>query len=225
MNFLQLVNQTKLELGVEGAALVTVSSQTGMPGKLVSWVAQADSYIQALHFDWDFLWKQFAVSTQIGISAYSRPSDLGLWDRESFWLDYSLATSTKLRVFEYRKYRDQIRPGVKTNARPTVVTIKPDKNLVLDPPPDAVYSMTADYWQKPVVMADSTDTSLIPEQYHRVIIARAKLFYAEEEEVATLRQDALAEYLEQLDKLEAHQLPEQERRAQGEATLLEVRTE
>lgn len=220
---LQLVNQAKLEIGVEGAALTTVAGHTGMPAKLVNWTIETDYFIQSMNFDWDFLWTQFTENTVAGDPDHSKPADLSIWDRESFWIDYTTDEAIQLNVEEYRAYRDSMRSGVKVNDTPTTIIVLPTKNLKLEPPPDAVYSLTADYWKKPVKMSADSDEPLIPVQYERIIIARVKMYFAEEQEVPGLYQIAQVEYDALLDRLTAHELPEQERRHQAEAPLFEVR--
>ena len=221
--FLQLINTAKLELGIEGADLVSTTSQLGMNAKLVNWVAEADYAIQTLHFDWNFLWTQFTYSTVVGDSVITQPSDLGVWDTEAVWLDYTANTAARLNYVSYKEFVATQGYGVKTNSTPSLFTVRPDLDLKLDPPADAVYSITADYWKAPTKMADAADTSSIPAQYERVVILRTKMYFAEEEEFPQLYSMAQQEYLELLDKLEKHQLPELERQGLTIAPELTVR--
>jgi hypothetical protein len=161
----------------------------------------------------------------IGTAAVAAPADIGTWDTESFYLNYSLATNKKLRVLDYKDWRSKYRQGVKTNSKPDYVAIKPDQSLILESPPDAIYSLTADYWKRPAKMTVNTSTSPIPEEYERVIVARAKMYYAEYEAAPEIMGTAQVEYDDLLDKLEAKYLSNQSGRRMSDPGLMVVRPE
>ena len=52
----------------------------------------------------------------------------------------------------------------------------------------------------------------IPPRFHRIIVARAKMYYAENEDAPEILASSLAEFEDQLDKLEADQLQRQKNR-------------
>jgi len=222
--YLQLVQQLQRDLGVTGAAIPAVTGQSSINEKLVNWIADADEFIQSLYWDWKFLWSEYSIATVAGNPAPTVPSDLGVWDRESFWLDYTLATKKKLEYLDYYEWRDSLGHGVKTNSKPNYITIKPNNSIILERPPDAVYTLTGEYWKTPARMTANADVSAIPAQFHRIIVVQAKLWYAEEEEIPTVYQAAQAELMGDekgnlglMDKLKSHQLPGQDvrRMAQG----------
>ena len=90
--------------------------------------------------------------------------------------------------------------------------VQPDQNVFVDPPPDGAFTITADYWKTPTLMAANATVSPIPEQYHRIIVARAKSMWAEREEAPDILIASSAEYADLLDKLESSQLPGQKAR-------------
>ena len=61
-------------------------------------------------------------------------------------------------------------------------------------------------------MTADADISAIPPRFHKIIIARAKMYYAENEDAPEIMAGALAEFEDLLDKLEADQLPSQKNR-------------
>lgn len=219
-DYLTLVQQLQREVGVSGAPITTVAGQTGLAGRLVAWIADSDQYIQSLHWDWNFLWSEYSISTIVGTPNPTVPADLGVWDKESFYLDYTLATHKRLRNMGYKDWRDSAGRGVKTNRKPNYVVVKPDKSIVLEPPPDAIYTLTSDYFAKPTRMASNTDVSLIPAQFHRIIVVQAKLYFAEEQEIAAVFEAAQKELYGDGSKkdpglismLESHELQDHERR-------------
>jgi len=211
-NFLQLVQTVHRECSVSGEAPGSVANQSGLLAKIVNWTADAAYEIEALHGDWNFMWSQHGDDMIIGNSTYSPPITLGEWDRESFYLNYTTSGYKKLTEVSYRDWRDRMRNGVQTNSKPSYFAILPDKSIALYPVPDAVYTMTADFWARPERMESNLDSSNIPVQYERVIITAAKAKYAEDRGDELMLMNAQQEFLYWLEKLEAGELPGQERR-------------
>ena len=191
--------------------------QEGQLKVIVDFVAEADYQIQSLWHDWDFLWSQYSSTLSTGTRepAVGKPTDFGNWDMRSFYLDYTSDDSTNLAPLSYVDWRADYRQGTATNSTPTYVVIQPDNNAIVDPPPDKAYTITADYWKTPTRMAANTDESAIPTQYHRIIVARAKAFWAEREEAPEILVASSAEYQDLLDKLESQSLPGQRARRFG----------
>jgi hypothetical protein len=200
-----------------------VLNQVGILEKVVNWVADADKETQGLWFDWDFLhvddWSDNTIANTPTVAA---PADIGAWDEESFYLDYTTADHKHLTVLDYKQWRRDLRQGVKTSQKPDSVVILPDLSLRLESPPDAIYSLTADYWKRPARMAANSDTSPIPEEYERIIVARAKIAYAEIQGVGEILASATIEYDLLLDKLEAKCLPNQKGRRRADPQMMVV---
>ena len=225
--FLQFCQTVRRECNVSGSGVpVAVTGQTGILEKIVGWVADADQETQGRWFDWDFLhvstWSHNTIADTPTVAA---PSDLGVWDRESFYLDYSTADNKQLSVLDYKEWRRDHRQGVQTSQSPDSVVILPDNSLRLQSPPDDVYSLSADYWKRPVKMVNNTDTSPIPEEYERIIVARAKIFYGEMQSVGEILASGQIEYDDLLDKLESKYLPDQKARRQSDPGMMVVRPE
>jgi|GEM_PF-1287130 len=225
--FLELCQQTRRGVKLPGTGPSSVTSQTGQIERIVEFVAEADRETQARWFDWDFLLvTTWSTSTAIGTAAAAAPSDLGTWDEGSFYLDYTLSTNQKLPVLNYKNWRSVYRQGVKINAKPSNIVIKPDLSLILEAPPDAVYSLSAEYWKLPVKMTANGDTSPIPEEYERIIVARAKMMYAETHGASATLVASQVDYDDLLDKLESKYLPGLNRtRRMSEAAAIIVRVE
>lgn len=214
MNFLELCQTVRQEVGVSGTGPSTVANQEGQLKVIIDFVAEADYQIQMLWQDWDFLWSQFTSTLSAGTSApaLQKPTNLGMWDIRSFFLNYTSNDYTHLTALPYIDWRSDYRQGVATNATPTYVVIQPDNNIIVEPPPDTSYTISADYWKTPTKLSANTDNSSIPSQFHRVITARAKTMWAEREEAPEILLASSAEYQDVLDKLESHSLPNQRAR-------------
>lgn len=213
--YLALTQQLRQELGVYGTGPSAVAAQTGMYAKLVEWVADADEDICSKYLDWGFLWGQHSANTVADQKDYSVPSDFGMWDEDSFYLDYTASTYKKLEFMDYFAWRKNYRNGTQTSSKSDFVIIRPDKALILHPAPDAVYSLTADYYKTATRMTVDASTSQIPTKFDRLIIARAKMYYAEHENAPEVMQAAISEYTDLMGRLESLYLPGQQSRTKG----------
>ena len=224
--YLQLCQKITRDLGV-GTSISTVSDQIEMSRKFVDWIADADEYVQSLYFDWKFLWSQYSTTTVVGTREYSAPSDLGVWDKDSFYLDYLSDDYIKLSEIPYLIWRQAFLPGSHTNSKPSSFLLAPNHNVYLEPIPDAAYMLTADYWKSPTRMTANVDTSDIPARFERIIIARAKIYYAEHEELPNVFDLATNEFDSLLKQLEAAELPGREEYGRGHAhdSDMVIRTE
>jgi len=224
MTYLELCQTVRQEVGVSGTGPSTVLNQEGQLKVIVDFVAEADYQIQSLWHDWNFLWAQYSSTLSTGTRgpATGKPTDFSNWDMRSFFLDYTTDDSINLSPLSYVDWRSDFRQGVATNSSPTYFVIQPDENVIVEPPPDKAYTITADYWKTPTRLAANADESAIPTQYHRIIVARAKTMWAEREEAPEILLASVAEYQDLLDKLESQSLPGQRNRRFGNLDLNEV---
>ena len=80
------------------------------------------------------------------------------------------------------------------------------------PTPDSATAMSAEYWKTPTLLSSASDVSAIPVRFHRIIICRAKIYYAEQNDAPEIMSASVAEFSDLLDKLESDQLPSQRNR-------------
>jgi len=206
MTYLELCQKMIRDLGLQNT-ISSVSAQTGMNKKVADWVADADEYIQSLWIDWNFLWAQHSENTIAGTRLITAPSDLSAWDNNSIYLDYTSDDWQQLHKLDYLEWRSAYRQGTQTNDTPDRFVQLPNKNINLEPAPDKVYSFTGDYWKAVTRMSANATVSAIPARFHRIILARAKIYYAEHDEFPTVFELASKEYKELLNDLEAAELP------------------
>jgi hypothetical protein len=224
MTFLELCQTVRQEVGISGTGPSTVLSQEGQLKVIVDFVAAADYQIQSLWHDWNFLWAQYSstLSTGTRAPATQQPTDLSNWDMRSFFLDYTSDDAISLTPLSYIDWRADLRQGTATNNSPTYIVVQPDESVIVDPPPDQAYTITADYWKTPTRLTANADVSDIPIQYHRVIVSRAKTMWAEREEAPEILLASSAEYQDLLDKLESQSLPGQRGRRFGNEDLSQI---
>ena len=208
--FLQLVNQLKNELGVEGSDLSTVAGQTGMYAKLIIWIAKANDEVISKHVDWNFRWKEHTENLVLDATGVAAPADLGGWDMESFCLDYGTSSYNQLDFKSYKKWRAEIGNAGAQSGTPSYVAVQPDGALVFDAKLDAAHAFRAEYFYTPNTLSANDDTSIIPSLFHSMLVERAKIWYAEEEGIPNLIRTASTAYEAYLSNLEHQYLPGQD---------------
>ncbi len=203
-SFLVLVQDLHREVGAAGVQPSTVTSQAGEALRLVNWIISADTLIQDLWTDWKFLWAASGnLATAAASNTVTNPSSLNFWDFETFRID-----NDPIEVVEYHEIRREILDT--TQDKPSRVIIMPDNTIKLEPVADAIYQISADYWKQPTVLAANADISAIPATYHKAILGRAMILYANFEGAPEIRTQGEEFYIEQLDRLENHELPNKE---------------
>lgn len=199
--FLELVAAWWVENGLEGEPPTTVLNQTGMKKRACYWVQRADMEVQNKWQNWDFLFASFSATTIASVAEITAPVDLGMWDRESFYL-----AEEKLAFIAYERWRELYGRST-TTGRPWGFTIDKAHNLILIPTPDDAYALTADYYKAAQKMTENSSATPIPARFERAILAKASEYYARSEEIPMLLQEAKQEFYEIMNKMEAVYLP------------------
>ena len=233
--YLVLCQDMARDVGIPGTgpSSVTSTSLSEEENAVVRYVAQADLDIQSRWFDWDFLWNEATITVTTATSTLVSgdtgfPTDLGNWKLDSFVYDKTSEDYIMLEYMRWNEYRDMYKYGTIAEDLPEVYSLKPDNSIDLYPTPSATSSISNEYWATPTALAADDDISAIPPRFHRIITARAKMYYAENEDAPEIMAGALAEFEDLLDKLEADQLPRQKNRRFSAAQDLDnfvVRTE
>jgi hypothetical protein len=191
MNFLQLVNQLRVECGVSGPALATVSGQTvgSENARMVTWIQSAWNDIQTSEEDWLFLRQDFQFNTVTQQQIYT-PVQAGLtvatfgnWKRDSFRcssVGQSYRDEQLMNYMDWTTFRNlYIYSNMRTTySRPVVVTIDPHKNLGFGPIPDIPYVIVGEYYTQPIDLVVDADVPAIPSRFHMMIVYRAMMYYA-----------------------------------------------
>tara|TARA_R100000656_G_scaffold42205_1_gene35023 strand:- start:198 stop:878 length:681 start_codon:yes stop_codon:yes gene_type:complete len=200
-----------------GPSSVTSTSLSEEENAVVRYIANADQDIQSRWFDWDFLWSEASITAISGTSTLTSsntgfPTALGNWKLDSIVWDKSSESYQILEYMEWNPYREMYKYGSIDSDVPEIYSLKPNNDLDLYPTPDSATVISAEYWATPTVLAADADISAIPPRFHKIIIARAKMYYAENEDAPEIMAGAVAEFEDLLDKLEADQLPSQKNR-------------
>ena len=220
--YLVLCQDMARDVGIPGTgpSAVDASTLSEEENAVVRYIAQADQDIQSRWSDWDFLWSTATMTTITSTATLAStntspggfPTDLGNWKLGSVVWD---PTSESYQILEYEpwnEYRENYKYGTVDSDIPEVFSVHPDNTLDFYPTPSSATTVEAEYWATPTVLAADADVSAIPPRFHKIIIARAKMYYAENEDAPEIMAGSLAEFEDLLDKLEADQLPGQKNR-------------
>ena len=219
--FLQLVQDLHEEVGAAGAAPTAVTGQQGEASRLVNWIKRADEYVQLKYVNWKFLRNVFSFATTASVSTLSKPTGLRYWDEKTFTIIYPGETDKNpLAVVEYDKAKSDILDT--TEGVPNRAIIMPNNDLQFEPIPDDAYTIGADYYVRPTLLAANADISAIPEEYHRVILGRAMILYANYESAPEIKDQGEEIYVEQLALMENDQLPNQHHSRFNTGAMIEV---
>ena len=220
--YLVLCQDMARDVGIPGTgpSNVEATDLSEEENAVVRYVAQADQDIQSRWFDWDYLWSTATMTTISGTATLastntttgSFPTDLGNWKLGSVVWDPTSDSYQPLEYEPWNEYRDNYKYGTVDSDIPEVFTYHPDNTLDFYPTPSSSTTVQAEYWATPTVMTSDSDISAIPPRFHKIIIARAKMYYAENEDAPEIMAGALAEFEDLLDKLEADQCPSQKNR-------------
>jgi hypothetical protein len=209
VNYLELCKDTIRDTGIAGGdpdALATVLGQSGRLSDVVRYVLDAALQVDNLWRDWKYLWFEHAVTLAAASNIPPMPTfQVNAWDRDSFFLDKFSTQPTKLKYEAWETFR--ARAGVVQTSRPTIFSVRPDNTLRVNSNADANRPFTAEGWRRPVALAADDDVPLMPANFHRIIVARAQIFYANKHDAPEVLEGAEAEYIDMLDKLQSDQCP------------------
>jgi hypothetical protein len=202
------------DIGIPGTgpSSVTASDLSEEELAVVRYIKNADLDIQRRWFNWDYLWSETTITPSVGVSTLTSPADLGNWKLDSIVFSKATDDYQQLDFMDWEPYRLEYKLGVIDSGTPEVFSIKPDNVIDVWPTPDSTTTISAEYYRVPTELAADSDVSSIPPRFHNMIIARAKIYYGENEDAPEILSGALASFEDLLDKLEADQLPGQKNR-------------
>lgn len=219
--FLELAQDLHTEVGAAGAQPVTVVGNVGETQRLVNWIKRADEFVQLKYVNWKFLRTTYSTPTATGVATLAKPAGTRYWDEKTFTITYPGETDKyPLAVSEYDSAKRDILDT--SQGVPDRVIIMPDNSLMFEPVPDAAYTIGADYYVRPTLLAANADVSAIPEEFHRVILGRAMILYANFENAPEIKDQGQEIYVEQLALMENDQLPNQHQSRFNTGAMIEV---
>lgn len=217
--FLELCTEFHRDLGM-GGSLSAVSGQTGMLSRVVNWIADADYKIKTSRGDWNFMWAEGTRTLALGTATYDPPTLLGKFDVSSFWIDSGTDDAAPVSHVPYREYMHSHKHVNIDADSPDFLTVRPDQKYTIVPTPDSATDgkvLSFDYWKVPTRLANNSDVSAIPLQFHEIIIWRAKMYHAAWRRDNGSYAEAQTEFARMFLELVAHSSPSQENEQMGAA--------
>lgn len=214
MTFLELCQAYRSELGIPGSGPTSVTPPDGELAKIVRDIKNAEVDVKRRWQDWKFLRRTHDTIIQAGSRTpeVALPPDINMWDPTRFRLNYGTTSVIRLTAMDYLDFEERVDSWTAVSGPPEVITWDRNQSLQVDPIPEEQYTLRGTYWLRAVAMTQETEVSIIPEQFHRIIIARAKIHYAEREDAPEITSGAVAEFEDLMEQLEANQLPGQHNR-------------
>lgn len=229
MNYLQLGLRLQLECGVSGV-LSTMAGQVGSLGRIVAWVGTAWNELQTERDDWNWLRSSnllgagASFTTVGGQASYLLGSgagtcgitaaQFGKWDTETF-RNYStsvgFSNEIQMDPIPFDTWRDAYMFGAMRTeqTRPVAIAVGPDNSLCLGPPPNALYTITGDYFTAPTTMSADTDVPTgLPAQFHMLIVYKGMMLYAGYEAASEVFQKGAAGWNQLLAQLQPTNSPQ-----------------
>jgi len=207
--YIQLCQDMAREVGIPGTGPSTVTPTAEDEADVVRYIKDANTDICSMWFNWDFLWGEYSTNTTASTSTLTSPSDLAQWNIDSVVYDPTSESWQPLIYVGWREYKEDYKYGTISTGVPEFFSVKPNNVIDLYPTPNSATTLTAEYWKAPTVLSASTDTPVIPTRFQRIIICRAKVYYAEQNDAGEVMGSSLSEFQDLLGKLEADQLPSQ----------------
>jgi len=170
MNYLQLCQHVNLYGGFQG----TISSvnASGYQALLVDAVRKAWVEIQKERSDWDFMYANVSIPLVLGTATYTptvifgtETPEVGTWDRVVY----------DNKVLRFVPYKDFVLLDASAASKPSFYTIEPATQALVFNSVDGSYSVTAYYTKTPQYLINNTDTPILPQKHHHIIVYKAVL--------------------------------------------------
>lgn len=191
--FLQLAQAVAREVGASGSGGPTaVTGQTGELNRIVNWVADYWTELQAAKRQWRWMRSEFSLSTTSGDDNYSYGDCTdsiasATIARFSHWIpgtfriyltSAGVGTQHYLIDVSWDEFQRLWKTGSQTNGYPSMIAIDPRDKLRLGAVPDAAYTVIGDYQKSPQTLSANSDEPEMPAKYHRLIVYGAMEKYA-----------------------------------------------
>jgi len=204
MNYLQLCNNVLRE--INEVEIVNIGSTRGIQTSIKDFVNKAQRDIINSEIEWPFTVVSQSFSTVAGTAEYSREADAKTVDFDSFTVQKSGEAERTLRYLSFNEYLDakneiDTNPNTSARAAPDFVYETPDNKIGLSPVPDDTYTVRYYYYQTSTDMSGATDTPVIPERFHDVIVNRARYYAHMLRSDVQFSQLALRDYIEGLSRM------------------------
>lgn len=186
--FLQLCQRLRQEAGLSGTGPSTTVGQVGDMKRVVDWIEDAYLDIQNDHTTWRFLRNTFSFSTTASDQDYT-PTQAGIaspglknWVKEDikiYLTSAGVSNETELEYVPWDFFKANYMFGSHRTQEgyPSIVTVDPSDTLFLWQLPNAIYTVSGEYYANADEFADEGAYPIFDEDFHMVIVWRALMYY------------------------------------------------
>lgn len=181
MTYKELCNAVLRELNE--VELTNVTSTRGIQSAVTDFINKAQRDIINSEVEWPFTIQNDSDTTVDGQRLYAFESDAKTLKWSTFTVQETASLPEKrLSYISYDEYLDlyhesDTNPDGSAEGLPEYVYHTPDNKYGLSPTPDkSTYTIRYAYYATNTDMAANTDTPVIPDRFHDVIINRAKYY-------------------------------------------------
>lgn len=206
MNYLDLINSVLRE--VNEVELTTLASARGIQTSVKDFINKSQRDIINSEVEWPFTVTAGSITTTAGTAEYTKPVTAKTIDFDSFTVQESASTAEKkLAYISFNEYLEKLNeadtnPTGGGQALPQYVYFTPDENIGLSPVPDAsTYTVRYYYYATNTDMTLATDTPVIPERFHDVIVNRGRYYTHMLRSDTQFSQLALRDYEQGLNRM------------------------
>lgn len=207
MNFLELCQELRREVGISGSGPADVVGQSGQERKIVEWVKRAYNEIQTCRDDWAFLSSKFEAPLEKGaieVNPVDFVNDFASFDKDEIYLRNQAGYYYMLRFMPFKAFNlIYLNRRLSSAGLPLCYSIDSADVLHLSCPVAENYTINPGYYKTPDVMKTALDRPNFPERFHSAILYKAMMYYAADEEAPNIYQDASANYRTHIMRLEA----------------------
>lgn len=181
MTYKELCNAVLRELNE--VEITNVTSTRGIQSAITDFINKAQRDIINSEVEWPFTIQNDSDTTVDGQRLYAFESDAKTLKWSTFTVQETASLPEKrLSYISYDEYLDlyhesDTNPDGSAEGLPEYVYHTPDNKYGLSPTPDkSTYTIRYAYYATNTDMAANTDTPVIPDRFHDVIINRAKYY-------------------------------------------------
>ncbi|WP_043530471.1 hypothetical protein [Litchfieldella xinjiangensis] len=206
MTFLQLCQRLRQEVGAAGTGPAAVTGQHGEAQRLIGWIQQAWTEIQATRPDWRFAWAEGLIELESGYRDYALPDDFASFIPDTIYLD-----DRELTLLPYSEFRRRFRNAAP--AQPRHITVTPGDVMRLggvlhfDGTPGEGERLSFEYYRSPQELVTGSDVPRLPLEYHMLIVYRAMIQYGLYENAGEVVQQGMSNANRLMTEVERTQLP------------------
>ncbi|MCK5020359.1 MAG: hypothetical protein KAS32_25200 [Candidatus Peribacteraceae bacterium] len=175
--YLQICQEINRLSGLQGT-FDSVSSATGYQANIAAIASKAWTDIQNQKHDWDFLRTSRQFQTVVGQTEYTisdifgtSVSPVGSWIPGKILYEKAADNRVRLRQYDFDYYDNRsLSQGQATE--PSFYAVDPVDLHLYTNNIDGIYTITANYHKKPVVLVNNGDVPEAPSEFHTAIIYR-----------------------------------------------------